>query len=219
MIARIAMAVVALTWVGTAHATLITLEPDDFAIGTDLRTVLPEVILSVVDQPLEPVLAGNATASGGCGSTPAPEPCTSTGVLVFSRDEHSNPDHWQHGLAELRADFTVAVDFVAIDLVGIDDGGAELRAFAGDDSLLDTFSVFLTGAGDIVTASVTHPNIAYLIAGGVPGESNVLDHLRFNTVAAVPEPASLAIFAFSLAAVGFMAWRRQGPPDLSPITR
>ena len=138
MIARIAMAVVALTWVGTAHATLITLEPDDFAIGTDLRTVLPEVILSVVDQPLEPVLAGDATASGGCGSTPAPEPCTSTGVLVFSRDEHSNPDHWQHGLAELRADFTVAVDFVAIDLVGIDDGGAELQAFASDDSLLDS---------------------------------------------------------------------------------
>ena len=138
MIARIAMAVVALTWVGTAHAILITLEPDDFAIGTDLRTVLPEVILSVVDQPLEPVLAGDATASGGCGSTPAPEPCTSTGVLVFTRDEPSNPDHWQRDLAELRADFTVAVDFVAIDLVGIDDGGAELQAFASDDSLLDS---------------------------------------------------------------------------------
>lgn len=127
-------------------------------------------------------------------------------------------DPWQQNSAEFRADFLQSTDFVSIDLVGIDDGDAQLRAFASDGALLEAFVTSLSGPGHNVTASISRgtADIAYILAGGVIGEGNNLDRLIFNRTA-IPEPHSapwLAIFAIWLVANG---WRKCCKPHTSAV--
>jgi len=215
-----------------ASAAIIVVEPDDFTADADIRTAFQGVTLSVEGQPLTPVISGTATIAGGCGGSPEPSTCASTGTRVFGRPISSNGDHWQAGIAELRADFAVPTDFVSIDLAGIDDGGARVRTYSTSGSLLDTFLVDLSGPGDIVTAAfyLPTPDISYIVAGGMPGESNLLDNLQFNLIA-VPEPPTLALFLTAICvmlAKQIMIGRKRvmdgletglGPASRGPLTQ
>ena len=175
-----------------ALADEISVEPDDYEIGTDLSTIVPGVTLSVKAQP-DAMVVSDVGSSGACGPGPGPVPCASTGTQVFSWVNVIG-DPWQQNSGEFRADFDQPTDFVSIDLVGIDDGAAELRAFAADGTLLQTFHAFLTGPGHNVTASISRasPNIAYILAGGVIGERNNLDNFRFNRIAP-PFPTAILL--------------------------
>ena len=168
--------------VAASEAAIISVEPDDFAPGTDISAANPAVSLSV-EGPPDAVVEAVVGSSGACGP---PGPCASTGLHVFG-PATSASGRWQRGSGEFRADFKLPSNFVALDLVGLDDGAAELRAFASDGTLLDTFNVFLTGPGHNVTAFIKRPRreIAYILAGGVVGESIGIDHLQFE----VPGPS------------------------------
>jgi len=186
---------------GTADGIPISVEPDDYGIGTDLSTIVPGVTLSVEAQPDATVVSVTGS-SGACGPDPTlAVPCASTGTQVFGASGLSAEfGPWQQNSGEFRADFDQPTDFVSIDLVGIDDGAAELRAFAADGTLLQTFHAFLTGPGDNVTASISraNPDIAYILVGGVIGERNNLDNLIFNRIAPpfpVDEIPAIEIFA------------------------
>lgn len=173
------------------YAALINAEPDSYPAGSDLTNSFTGVTLTVDGQPALRVISGTATLAGGCGPTPSPASCASTGVRVFAHsDTASNGDHWQQGIAELRATFSKPTDFVAIDLAGIDDGDAQVKAYSSAGVLLDTFVVHLTGPGNRVTASFSRPSpdISYILAGGVVGESNLLDNLQYNHVPSVITP-------------------------------
>ena len=184
---------------GSCLAALINVEPDLFPAGTDIRNSYPGVILSVNGHPSASVFSG---VEGGCGGI-----CASTGTRVFGSDAYS---HWQFGLAEFRADFASPTDLVSIDFVGVDDGNVKAEIYDLDGILLASFLTHLAAEGDNATATFNRStaDIAYILAGGVPGEGVSLDNLMFS-VSEVPVPATLPLFATGLGLVGWFAWRRK----------
>ncbi len=166
-----------------ALAEEISVEPDDYEIGTDLSTIVPGVTLSVEEQS-DGVVVSALGDAGRCCSCPSPDPCASTGTQVFGWFEVTGGP-WQQDSGEFRADFDQPTDFVSIDLVGTDNGDAQLRAFAANGALLQSFTAHLDARGHIVTASISRasPDIAYILAGGVINERNNLDNFRFNRIA------------------------------------
>jgi len=164
-------------------AATVNVEPDLFPAGTDIRNKFEGVTLSVNGQPSVPVLALVGDLRGGCGGTPAPSICSSTGTQVFNRP-NASPDRWQFALAEFRADFSSPTRFVSIDFVGVDDGDVKAEIYDSNGTLLDSFTTHLGAAGDNATAVFTRPtaDIVYILAGGVPGEAVLLDNLKFDRV-------------------------------------
>jgi hypothetical protein len=158
---------------------LVFVEPDDFALGTDLGTAFPGVTLSVTEFSGVPVIAGSGLDGGF--------QLASTGTQVFARQQvQDNGGYWQRvsspGLGSLRIDFAEPTDFVAIDMIGPDDSVGELQVFDAAGTLLETFTTDRFPRFAVVTVSITRStaDIAYAIAGGIPGESLLLDNLRFN---------------------------------------
>jgi len=178
-----------------ALAEEISVEPDDYAIGTDLSTIVSGVTFSVEAQP-NAVVVSVIGSSGACGPDPQiAVPCASTDTQVFGATGLSPKSApWQQNSGEFRADFDQLTDFVSIDLVGVDDGPAQLRAFRADGTHLQTFLANLSGPGHNVTASISRasPDIAYILAGGVIGERNNLDNFRFNRIAP-PFPTAILL--------------------------
>ena len=204
-------AVVISTFIGTlefsqAQAATIMVEPDNFAVGVDIRSAFPGVTLSVQGEPSTQVIVvdGYSTFVGKNVAT--------TGTKMFGQspatesaipDAEKNWDESTFGL--LRADFASPVDYVQIDLIFDDDDTGFLKAFDAGGNLLATF----TGQGDgrgtsspycppfcspSVTASITRPtaDIAYILAGGTGAEGHYLDNLQVH---AVPLPSALVLFA------------------------
>jgi hypothetical protein len=141
---------------------------------------------------------------GGCGGI-----CSSTGTQVFGPVANS---HWQFALAEFRADFASPTEFVSIDFVGVDDGDVKAEIYDLNGVLLDSFIASLGGEGENAIATFTRStaDIAYILAGGVPGEGVSLDNLVVSVPdTAVPTPATLPLFATGLGLMALLAWRRK----------
>ncbi len=163
----------------------ISVEPDDYSAGTDIRTVVAEVALSVTGEPEVEVQSLNGF-SAFLGSNIA-----TTGERVFGQFPGDGPiippfdaDNaitWSdpHGL--LRADFLYPAISVQIDLIFDDDDTMGLWAYDAAGNLLDSVIASGDGRGAVpfATASITRPSpdIAYVIAGGVGSEGGLLDNL------------------------------------------
>ncbi len=158
---------------GVLEGTLVIVDPDDFADGTDMSNAVPGVTLSAIGStPLTSAVFSDANSFGG---------------QIFGHDGNFEP-FW--GLvtpsfdASLRADFTVPTDFVSVDFLmnnGFDPG--ILRAFNAADELIGEVELPGTaGAGNIETAEISSPiaNIAYMIASTPDGTDVFLDRLTFN---------------------------------------
>ena len=146
-----------------------TADPDQFANGTVLDTLFPEVILS-----------NNLSTDGIFGATAsfgAP-----TGNLVFAPAEGA-ADGFREGDNELRADFTIPQSVVSID-IGSDDGSdvGFLRAYDASDTLLEEVvsGSLSTGQSETLTISRAQADIAYVIAAGVSGDITPIDNLTYE---------------------------------------
>jgi hypothetical protein len=171
------------------NPTLVTIDPDAFPEGTDIRNSYTGVTLSVVGTDgaitSRPVLARS-------GSTPTTvpnvfgQPVDTTLPLQFGW-------HWdENTFGMLRADFDRPTDYVQIDLIYGDDTVSVLRAFDADGNQLVEVKEDGDGrtadAFDTAVISRTEADIAYIIAGGWAAEATVLDNLKFNLF---PEPTPL----------------------------
>ncbi len=171
------------------HATIITVEPDDFPRFHDLTNVDPHVTFSVAKT------TGELTSTDLNKVVVIEGTAPSTGSFVFGRQIAAYfPDqYWfQSGLdfvpAVLRADFSTPTDFISIDIIDIGSAHVgQLQAFSASGNLLETFTANLSGTGTFMTASIARStaDIAYILVagfppGGPPFNAVALDHLQFS---------------------------------------
>jgi hypothetical protein len=180
-----------------ANAILITVDPDDFADGTDISNAFSGITLSAIDGGNNVILTSSVFSQASS--------LASTGTQVFGHDGIFTQT-WANGLVgDLRIDFLQATDFVSIDIIannGSDPGF--LEAYDSSGTLLDSFvTQGDLGSGTSETASISSAsaNIAYVIASGLSGNDVGLDNLTYNS-ATVPEPTVLALLSFGLLGIG-----------------
>ena len=194
-----------------AWASLILVEPDLYAAGTDIRTAFPGVTLSVVERPDAAVVPAIGTSVFLGGSN-----VSTTGDRVFARspsgfcglgqaEAEDTAKTWTPSAVcgTLQATFASPTDFVSIDVIFDDDDRGFLAAYDSMGVLLA--EVFGSGDGrgptPFVTLKIDRParDIAFVTAGGIVGEGSYLDNLQFS----VPEPGTLALVSCALFYMGF----------------
>jgi hypothetical protein len=180
---------------------IITVEPDVFPNNTVINNAYPGVTLTTLGAgpsgPMDPtVLALNS-------------PYASTGERVFGH-LGDYADLWGDGYFDwLRADFATGATQVSIDFIASDgsDTNATLNAFDAGDNLVDTvvapgpYSTY-----QVVTLTVTAPNIAYITAKGDP--INQFDNWALDNLSYEPIPAPGAILLGGIG-LGFVGWLRR----------
>lgn len=195
-----------------AQAVLVTIEPDDFADGTDISHAFAGVTLSTV----------TGGSSGAVFSRT--DAAATTGARTFANlatdGQVDNLVWFEAGFVSgsagpvLRVDFDTLTNFVALDFASQDSfDGAVLRLFDAADQLIAEISSSVGGAspnGTPITLMYTAPSlsIAYVTASGPSAQDPAhLDNLRFNLE--VAEPASALLLLSGLTAFGLSRRRRR----------
>jgi len=181
-------------------AALVTVEPDDFAPGTNLSTAVAGVTLSV--ESTAPIILGAPPNNSVFALTNQVNPPGSppTGRLVFGTSATTGfGSSWYSGDNIFRADFTNPTDFVSIMAAADGDGDTDVAFFQIFNSfnvLLDSVTLTLNNTAQTASFSRLSSEIAYLRVSNPPqgptGDSFLLDKLTFNSVqAGVPDGGSL----------------------------
>jgi hypothetical protein len=180
----------------SAQTELITLEPDNYAPGTVLNHVVPQVsLITAADNNLpHPPAPFDITAQTDVFPFAPP-----TGALVFS---HVGVPFFYTD-RRLRMDFAGVTTSVSIDFQAhVNAERGKLDVFGLNGSLLGTYLTDPLNAGVTETLTITHPaaDIAWAVAYTAPGSGSFgrLDHLVFGAPVAVPEPHSVALLAVGL---------------------
>jgi hypothetical protein len=198
----------------TAAQSQIVLEPDNYASGTVLNHVLPEVslITAASNNLPHPPRGFDITAAS---STFPFQPPTGTNVFAHVGVPFFYTDR------RLRMDFNGLVSDLAIDFQGGSQGIAEqgtLQVFDSSGSMIDSFTTAPLLGGAIQTMAINRPtaDVAWAVAYTLTDESPFgrLDHLSFSTPLPVPEPAPLVIGLMAL-----IAFARVGSPFFGPSKR
>lgn len=139
---------------------------------------------SVIDLAFPGVFLSNSGPGGGSiYSADATGYAPPTGSQVFAPGPNAD-NGFRDGDDELRADFSVPVSQVSID-VGSDDGSdvGFLRAFDADGNLLEEVvsAALSNGQSETLTITRVSPDIAYVISAGVGGDITPLDNLYFDS--------------------------------------
>ena len=186
-----------------ANATIITVEPDNFAEGTVLNTVDPNVTL------FTSVNASDLTGNFGFNvlATTVPSGLASTGTKVFSQ---SGVPFFNSG-RNFRMTFTQTASFVGLDFISSSrNEGPVFRIFNSSQQLLGELLLPGAGNGVVQSLSFTRPqlDIKYAVASG-SGPFIRLDNLRFDVSSnTVPEPNSALIWSLGLILIGRIRGRR-----------
>jgi hypothetical protein len=230
------MAIAVLGLVATAaHAEIITIDPDNYAAGTNLSSSIAGVGLSGYSKDF----SGGAVAHDAVYAASDPHCATNpseckavTGAHVFSKESDGVEDFlggvWfeanaaRHcfeaslcsgGFSALLIDFATPTDFVEISGKFRSDSPL-LYAFDASRNFLGggccttpgQWNSFTTGTSLFQSATA---NISYVIAAGWSASSS-LDVLRYNDVSSVPAPGTALLFAAGLAGA-WLARRRVRP--------
>ena len=196
-----------------ARAATILIEPDLFVAGSPLTTAFPGVRLSVEGKSHITVISIDGLIAVGPS---AGNNLATTGSLVFGQTPAEGPDCCDTGqfwnedeFGLLRADFETLANTVSIDFYFDDDDVGSLRGYDSLGNLL-AFD-FASERETSRTMSIHRPenDIAYVLAGGSPGEGLFLDNLQVtNNIPPIPIPAALPLFLSGLGLLGFLGWRR-----------
>lgn len=172
-----------------------TLDPDAYAAGTVLNSVLTQARLSLQGDPTGKVVAigdgtgkvfGNDTSYSA--ASPIWKPKTPETLLSF---------------VQLRVDFPTPVSSVQLDASGTGGGDrARLDVYNASGILLGRYTTNELAAGEMDTMQVQRPtaDIAYAVASAHAGTGVRLDRLRFGPETAVKTDAQGAYAVTSLPA-------------------
>lgn len=192
--------------VSTPAMGVITVDPDAFSAGTVLNNAYPGVTLTALGwtdfamtNPIGPNVL--STTSGRA----------STGTRVFGHTG-SNPPGWGDGIWEyLRVDFAVDATWVSLDFIAdnTNDNDAILEAYDASNNLVaSAASVGNYNDPQVVTLTVSAPNIAYILALGDPIDKVhdwELDNLQYQPI---PAPGAILLGGIGVALVGWLRRRR-----------
>jgi len=185
--------------VAVQAGTIVVVDPDAFASGTNISSAFPGVTLSGPGQSITSVFSYTDFLA-------------STGTQLFGSGD--NGVYWGDGSnAGMRIVFAALTNYVSIDIIGNDSSDTgQLQAFSTSDTLLGTYTTGELSTGNVENASISRavPDIAYAIALGTWRDDVSLDNLRYESV--VPEPSTIALLG--MGALGLLAygWRRRKRP-------
>jgi hypothetical protein len=180
-------------------ATLTSIEPDNYAVGTDLNTIEPGVVLGIYNTSLgglEPAVIADIES--------IVDPHPSTGSRIFGFNDFP----FLSAGRQLNIAFDALTDFASIDFIGSSEIGDVIGIFEAYNSsgvLVSTYTTGGLGLNEIETMSFSRsaPDIkfarAYSSASGLP--FGRMDNLDFNKFEAVPEPATFLLVSVASAVV------------------
>jgi hypothetical protein len=189
--------------VGYPQGSVVFVEPDDYASGTVLNHVVPQVSL---------ITAGNDNLP--ISPTPIDITATDDALGLFTNSlrvfGHGNIP-FLNDIRRLRMDFAGLVSDVSIDFAGSWPLGPEigrLEVFNLQNERIGGISASLL-EGQTRTLTIDHatPDIAWAVAWSDGLSYGRFDHLVFS--APVPEPASVALWAAGAALLALCAWRKR----------
>src|SRR5262245_25780430 len=154
----------------SARETLVVVEPDDYAVGTDISTAVPGILLSAFGTEPDfgfPLLSNKIRAL----LPHNPEAPVPTGELVLGMDTEAFETGFFAGGHQFRADFSRPTSLVAIQMAPDDPNGPDfalIQIFGTNGNLLDSFTT-LGGATNVAFSRLT-ADISYMIATNPPGD-------------------------------------------------
>jgi hypothetical protein len=202
----LAVAGAALSCSPRAVAALITIEPDNYAQGTDLNTIEPGLLLHVYNS-----ILGDLEPHAITDIDSWTDVHSSTGIRVFAHNEVP----YFSDVRQLNITFAAPTDFVSIDFIGSSTILAEvgiLEIYNAAGTLLDTYTTAGLLADAMETMSLTRlaPEIkfarAYTAEGSLP--FGRLDNLSFNKYIVVPEPVPVVLVGLALISALHMRGKR-----------
>ncbi len=214
--------VISLAWIVSLAASLsanaqpLTIEPDNYADGTVLDHIRPEVSLTTVgnnNQPIPPVTF-SVTAQ------PTPPGHASTGTKVFAE---AGVNFFNDNF-RLRMNFNGVVQELGLDAIGsgftLQPERGHLEVYNSQNALIDSFVTDILGNAQIQRMSLHHgaPDIAWAVAWSEGGTFARLDNFVFSPPVPVPEPSvvALALSGILLIAVSRRGRRRRGEKEDGP---
>jgi hypothetical protein len=217
-----ALAIVAASFAAPALATVVTINANNYAVGTNVTNALSGVTLEYASVPLNgrPPNASTINLSplviGTLPVSSYPVVFNTLGSYTYQLDYWTNGEQDGDAYAIYMA-FTKPVYSVTATDFSPDDDTTEILGLNPEGSVIGaayTSTEFCSpatcngpdgGVGQAETYSSTTPIASVLIGGS--DDATYIMSISFNT--AVPESPSLAIFAGGLLAVGFVTLRRK----------
>lgn len=215
----------------TAQADLVTINPADYAPGTNLSNIQPGVTLSHVsyERRTGPDIPNAHIRTEDVVATPCTytSSCLSPGNIGFGMSANLY-DYYRCSLPQgciggattplLEFTFDTPTDYIAISLgwsadpptfLAYDSTGAlVLNCYWGSSCATWQTSPIASPWGNITQFSLTRPlgDIARIVVGSQAGFSFV-HNITYNSPASVPEPATLGLMGLGLLGLGM---RRKG---------
>lgn len=196
---RIALITVICAFIA-APASADLVDPDAFAVGTDISNAFAGVSLSALGSGWGGVTGPEVYAINSAAQPLEPF-SASTGSLVFG---HSGfyPHLWMDpGTIQLRADFALGATDVQLDFIGNNHSDfGQLLAYDAGGTLVDSAYTGQLTLSAVETLTVSG-DISYVIGGGINTASSLgMDNLQFTPVP-VPGAVLLGMLGLSVASL------------------
>ena len=168
-------------------AEITSVDPDEYADGTDISNTFEGVTLSTTGGSSLGIVISKTDGQASTGLRTFGNETSNGSISDLVWFEGNGFDDLPSTTGSiLRIDFDVSTDFVSIDIINQDsfDGGI-LRAFDSNNIEIGSDTSSISGTPVALSISTSAANIAYVTVAGTSAQDSVhLDNLQFNKIAA-----------------------------------